>query len=479
MRQHRLLLALFVLVVSRAGSVYAGSPPSGIYWSNIVASTPQGVGTIWRADFDGSNVTPIVTEGLSGAWAIFIEITTHKIYWADVNLQRIQRANLDGSSVETVVSGPFSFIEDPGGIAVDPVNQRLYWTDFLVDKIARTDLSTHTTVTLVTSDMSIPRGIDLDLAAGFMYWVDGGTGKLRRATLNGGGVQDLITGLNNPGDLELDFENGNVYWTLTDPPGGIWRAKLDGTNVEPVILDSAYFLGLDRLERKLYWVHYLDGVVRADLNGSNREIVIPRSSETLSFAQGIAIVHDCNNNQVDDYQEVLQDDCNKNRQPDDCDIATDHSPDCNRNVVPDECDLSAGISHDDDANGIPDECDPGACCDASTGVCTDDTPVTRCTGFRLTWTANTPCADLDRACVSPVGACCDQDPFSGCTDGLTRAECSCELCEWTDDALCDDVACPHDSIPTVSTWGLAILSLLLLTGAKIRFGRVRHSEAAR
>jgi hypothetical protein len=31
--------------------------------------------------------------------------------------------------------------------------------------------------------------------------------------------------------------------------------------------------------------------------------------------------------------------------------------------------------------------------------------------------------------------------------------------------------CPHTAIPTVSSWGLAILSLLLMIGAKIAFER--------
>jgi DNA-binding beta-propeller fold protein YncE len=114
---------------------------------------------------DGSNPTAIV-GGLNAAWPVVADVSAHKVYWGDVNTNRIQRANLDGTSVETVVSGPFSFIDDPAGVAVDSDNQQLYWTDFVIDKIARTDLVTHTTVTLVTGEKRIPLGIDLDLDAG-------------------------------------------------------------------------------------------------------------------------------------------------------------------------------------------------------------------------------------------------------------------------------------------------------------------------
>jgi hypothetical protein len=180
-RQLVLVSVLFEII---AVPLAAGAPSSGIYWSQpAIPNVSPAV--IWRADFDGSNIQAIIAFGLDGPWPVVADVSTHKIYWGDVNLQRIQRANLDGTSVDTVVAGPFNFIEDPAGLAIDPQNQRLYWTDFNVNKLARTDLVTSTPVTLVTAGMEIPLGIELDLGAGLMYWVDGGTGKLQgRRTLN-------------------------------------------------------------------------------------------------------------------------------------------------------------------------------------------------------------------------------------------------------------------------------------------------------
>lgn len=191
--------------------------------------------------------------------------------------------------------------------------------------------------------------------------------------------------------------------------------------------------------------------------------------------------------------------------------------DCNGNGIDDECDISAGVSRDRDANGIPDECEAGACCDGSTGVCVGDVSMALCAGDQRSWSVNTPCNELDPPCTAHsgaccdlltggcaenilpsacsgaqrrwtkgatcsavgceavTGACCDHDPFGGCTDGLTRAECNCTRCEWTKLALCNDMGCPHDSIPTVGGWGLAILALLLITGAKVRFGRIQQT----
>ncbi len=156
---------------------------------------------------------------------------------------------------------------------------------------------------------------------------------------------------------------------------------------------------------------------------------------------------DCNANGVPDECDIATctgepncSDCNRNRIPDGCDIMSGTTPDCNSNAIPDRCDIAAGTSQDCNFNGIPDECE-------------------------------------ELPCPPATGACCDHDPFGGCTDGLTFEQCHCARCEWTQDASCENVACPHDSIPTVGGWGLAILSLLLMTGAKIRFGRVQRREA--
>ena len=72
-----------------------------IYWKNLVR-TAKG-GKIQRANLDGSDVEDIIT-GLRGPHSIALDMIGRKIYWtADTN--KIQRANLDGSNVEDIVTG--------------------------------------------------------------------------------------------------------------------------------------------------------------------------------------------------------------------------------------------------------------------------------------------------------------------------------------------------------------------------------------
>ena len=96
-----------------------------------------------------------------------------------------------------------------------------------------------------------------------------------------------------------------------------------------------------------------------------------------------------------------------------------------------------------------------------------------CTGAQRIWTKGASCSDV--LCDAVPGACCDQDPFGGCTE-TTQAECTCGQCVWHKLSTCSDIECLHTPIPTVSEWGLVILALSLLTGAKVYFGR--RSETA-
>jgi hypothetical protein len=92
------------------------------------------------------------------------------------------------------------------------------------------------------------------------------------------------------------------------------------------------------------------------------------------------------------------------------------------------------------------------------------------------------CNEETRSCdhVAVCGACCDAW-LGECHDAVSQADCNCPSCAWTGGRDCADVECKGESvaIPTISQWGLVVLTLLLLTGAKIGFGRRSPSSAPR
>jgi len=135
--------------------------------------------------------------------------------------------------------------------------------------------------------------------------------------------------------------------------------------------------------------------------------------------------------------------------------------------------VAPGACQGDGGNdGVDDAC-LVACCDHLKGTC-DDVPVSECTCEQCTFTCGTTCAALEASggCRVEIAACCDHDTFGSCTNTSHNA-CNCQKCEWIKGKLCEEVECTHLSIPTVSEWGLVVMTLLLLTGAKIYFGRRR------
>jgi hypothetical protein len=117
----------------------------------------------------------------------------------------------------------------------------------------------------------------------------------------------------------------------------------------------------------------------------------------------------------------------------------------------------------------------GACCNTLTGNCTEDSVAGECDGAQRQWTKGASCSDV--SCDATPGACCDRDTFGGCTSS-TYAACTCDTCEWHKLVTCAEISCLHNPIPTVSEWGLLVITLSLLIGAKVYFGQRSETESS-
>src|SRR5437899_7264803 len=74
-----------------------------LYWTNM-GNPKANDGSILRSDLDGKNLTVIVpTGGSFTPKQIQIEKKSGNLYWCDREGMRVMRANLDGSSIETLV----------------------------------------------------------------------------------------------------------------------------------------------------------------------------------------------------------------------------------------------------------------------------------------------------------------------------------------------------------------------------------------
>ncbi len=234
---------------------------SKIYWT-------QTDGVIRRANPDGSNVEDIVT-GLGYASGIAIDSTEGKVYWVDHARHGIQRANLDGTGIETLISAADT--QSPADLVLDLSAGKMYWTGYAMNSVRRANLDGSNVEDYITG-LSSPNTVVLDVPGNKIYWTSGastyranlddlsnteelfagtarshatfhpslekmflaGGGSVRCGNLDGSDLQTLVTGLGSPGGIELDIHGGKMYWRdwSTDK---IQRANLDGSDVEDVV----------------------------------------------------------------------------------------------------------------------------------------------------------------------------------------------------------------------------------------------------
>ncbi len=246
-----------------------------------------------------------------------------KIYWTDSGTgnptpmqdDKIQRADLDGSNVETLLTYE-NFLRLPMGITLDVAGGKMYWTDATRDRIRRADLDGSNVEDILNTrtfggqslegPATTPRDVALDLTSDppKMYWVDAGTlnleeGKIWRANLDGSSPEALITsGLVNPQSIALDTTGGKMYWTDSGTGGPnaleddkIQRANLDGSNVETLLtfqnqLRVPRGVALDMTAGKMYWTDIVrDRIRRANLDGTEAEdLVLTRTIAGQSLA---------------------------------------------------------------------------------------------------------------------------------------------------------------------------------------------------
>ena len=165
-----------------------------IYWGALGPLVKPDGETEWglyRANIDGSGIETIVDRKDAGrVMAIALDAHAGKVYWVSYQPNAIQRANLDGSDVEILVSdGVGTPGYAPSGFAIDTHHGYMYWSHSYpnsgiyranMDGVVETVLSWEIKPWWEDGpsywgeshgNLRRPRGIAVDSTAGKMYWI--------------------------------------------------------------------------------------------------------------------------------------------------------------------------------------------------------------------------------------------------------------------------------------------------------------------
>lgn len=283
--------ALPELIYTETGTV-VGNP--AIYWADKQAAA------IRRVNINNSNIEDIITN-VPNSSAIALDLTRGQIYWTETDTGKIRRANLNGSNDQDLITG----LAGPLSIALDLVRGKIYWTDQNWDgstgavtesTIQRANLNGSNLQDIVTG-LGIIEDIALDVSMGKVYWTDSELGTIQRANLNGSNVEDLVNGTRSPSDIALDAAGGKMYWADYNNKE-IVRADLDGSNVETLVtgLAGPSDIVLDTVRGRIYWADQVwnpaagsitdSKIQRANLDGSNVQEILSGFGETAGIALG-------------------------------------------------------------------------------------------------------------------------------------------------------------------------------------------------
>ena len=295
-------VALGIATVAVTASDASGETTTRTFTVKVTVPVPESQGkmywTDWesdkiqRANLDGSQVEDLVTTGLDAPSGLALDVDGGKMYWVDAGTDKIQRANLDGSQVEDLVTTGL-FV--PRNLALDVDGGKMYWTDedWSEGRIQRANLDGSQVEDILT-EVSSPAGLALDLATGKIYWTDTGRSSIGRTNLDGSQSQNLVTrSLNSPRALALDLAEGKMYWTDSGTLR-MQRANFDGSQVEDVIVSGLGYptigLAIDPVGGKIYWTDWgTKEIRRANLDGTRGENLITGLSGPVGLALDIAV----------------------------------------------------------------------------------------------------------------------------------------------------------------------------------------------
>ena len=216
---------------------------------------------IWTDIFDafmgsidiGDQSDSVLLTDLIQPGDVHFEALEGVLYLAAYNM--VLRTDLFGNILDTVAANPDYIIT---GLDVDHQNGHLYFIDHRFDSIMRVNLDGTSLQGIISTSYhtsATPYFLKVDEVNDKLYWTDHTRGEIRRCNLDGTGMEDVVNiAGESPIDLELDHTSNKMYWT-DQAMKQIRRANFDGTSQDIVyagLADKPRGLALDLINNRLF-----------------------------------------------------------------------------------------------------------------------------------------------------------------------------------------------------------------------------------
>lgn len=190
----------------------------------------------------------------------------------------IRRISLDSHDY-TDVYIPLPDVHNAVALDFDIQESKIYYTDVTLDVIRRASLNGSNMEEVIHKGLSTTDGLAVDWVARNIYWTDTGRDVIEVARIDGTSRRTLVAeNLDEPRAVAVFPKKGFMFWTDWGKSPKIERAYLDGTSRKAIVTNDLGYpngLSIDYVTKHLYWVDaQLDKIEMSDLNGKNRIEII-------------------------------------------------------------------------------------------------------------------------------------------------------------------------------------------------------------
>ncbi|WP_454691229.1 hypothetical protein [Achromobacter aloeverae] len=239
-----------------------------VYWTDMGRRHPLengGIefdaadGSVEAVSLDGTNRRLLAGNGqLTTPKQLYLDADRELLYWCDREGGTIWRSRTDGGELTRLVDraeeagGRSAILNQCVGIAVDHANARILWTQKGPEKggqgrifSAGLDIpagqtaSTRTDIKMLLGNLPEPIDLEIDAENGVLYWTDRGAppygNSLNRARLTPDGLADpqvICVGFDEAIGLAVDAAAGAAF--VADLAGHIWRVDLATGKQDPI-----------------------------------------------------------------------------------------------------------------------------------------------------------------------------------------------------------------------------------------------------
>ncbi|CAL8335883.1 unnamed protein product [Lota lota] len=187
----------------------------------------------------------------------------------------IRGVDIDNPYYNYIISFTVPDIDNVTVVDYDALEQRIYWSDVRTQTIKRAYINGTGVETVVSADLPNAHGLAVDWVSRNLFWTsyDANKKQINVARLDGSFKNAVIQGLDRPHCLVLHPILGKLYWTDGD---NISMANTDGSNRSVLFTNQKGPVGLsiDFGAERLYWISSGNSSInRCRMDGTGLEVL--------------------------------------------------------------------------------------------------------------------------------------------------------------------------------------------------------------